>query len=194
VNIKHKTTSSRFIACLAASWLSACGGNSLSESDSIKATAAALRGSQMAEDQVFSGLQVQGGPSSPVTVNASGGQFTASGPLSNPQGGSISISAMGTYSMDGSVNYTATLTYNNWNDAATNLILNGTLNDKVSGGGNLKSLMVQDNYTGELQVSGALSGSVDFDLAAKVTTAGTSACLTESGQVGGYPINITEGC
>jgi hypothetical protein len=101
---------------------------------------------------------------------------------------------MGTYAMDGSVNYTATLTYNNWQDAATNLILSGTLNDKVSSGGTLTSAMVQANYTGELQVLGAISGSVDFDLAVKATIAGTSACITESGQVGGYPINVTAGC
>ncbi len=178
--------------CFAVGLLAACGGSTLDQGSSIAATAAALSSSQMAESQVQVG--VQGGNVSGLNVNASGGQFTASGTLQNPAGGSLSIDAHGTYGTDGSFNYTAMLTYNNWKDAAQNIVLNGTLADQFSATVSGGMTTVQATYTGDLVLTGAVNGTVTYDLSIKQSGGSGNSCLIETGQVGGFTVNVKAGC
>lgn len=195
MNTNRKLSSQLFLVCLAAGLFAACGGTSLDQAESIRATAAALTASQMAESQVQSGIN--GKAPSGITVTNSGGQFSVSGTITNSEGGgTLTIDAQGTLSTDGnSFTYTAALTYVNWKDVGQNITLNGTLSDHISAmlsSGTSTSL--QASYSGDLLLSGAINGMVNYNLSLSQTSSGSGACIAESGQVGGFSINVKSGC
>jgi hypothetical protein len=102
--------------------------------------------------------------------------------------------AQGTYGNDGSVNYSAHITFMNWRAAGQNVVLNGTLADQLITTINGSTSTINAKYTGGLALSGAINGMVDYDLSLKASTSSSGACVTESGSVGGYSIDIKTGC
>jgi len=135
---------------------SACGGSPLSYQEAQKALTSTQLAQTTLQTQV---VAAQRGLTSSIKINTSGTTSTYSGTLTGPGGGTATIS--GTSSItEASTVIDLTMSFSHWQDPVQNLTLDGDLklHEEVSG----SSTSVKES--GELAVSGAVSGTASFDI------------------------------
>jgi len=164
----------------------ACGDDGLTKQEAQQVNAVVFGVAQSVRSNVESGVQQQPGKADAVVVGDytyewDGENYSFSGSATGPEGGSASVSGSGSVAGQ-SVNFNCDMSFSAY--GAQGYVLDGDLHMSAV----VENAYVKFEYSGAIDVSGEVVGSLDFDLLVEVD--GTTGDVKYEGTVGGHSMSV----